>query len=596
VLLKALADHAPHVDGLPPAGYRTRTVRWAILIDAHGAPLSRGADGRPALDDLAGPDHRNGIALEAPYVYRSGAKPPPLLLVDTLQYVLAVPKEPGDKAEREAARRNSAYIDLLREWAAATPADPTATAVLAFFTSDHHRRIAVPAHAKPTDNVALRVHGHEGWPHLGEAAQRCWSRTVAARKSGRTGTGLCLSCGTVGTLLDTLPQSVKSGAIPAGNGRARDAQLVSVNTTAQGRGGRIQLADIPVCDHCGTQSTAVLNTLLADPEHRHRTDDAVTVWWLKEPASFSPLRLLEQPRPDQVAALYRELDRARARPADAETNRFYALTLSANQSRVVVREWLDIPLERSIAHITAWFEDHRMQDVRTGELRYAPRWLMEYSLGRGTTDGDTWRYLGGSQPVYAGPDLLHCALRGPTHRPPERLLQRLLQRIRADGHIDHTRAALLRLLLIRRNPAERTRLMPRLNVDDARPALVCGRIFAVLEEIQYYALRDPTTKKGPNTTITDRYFKQAAVAPLSQLVRLRMNANGHLKRLRRDNGGAATALSDRLHELFDLLPDGPPVVLDLHGQGLFVVGYHQQRAHSREAQRGNRPDSTEENE
>jgi CRISPR-associated protein Csd1 len=75
-----------------------------------------------------------------------------------------------------------------------------------------------------------------------------------------------------------------------------------------------------------------------------------------------------------------------------------------------------------------------------------------------------------------------------------------------------------------------------------------------------------------------------------------MNANGHLKRLRRDNGGAATALSDRLHELFDLLPDGPPAVLDLHGQGLFVVGYHQQRAHSREAQRGNRPDSTEENE
>ncbi|GAB3214006.1 type I-C CRISPR-associated protein Cas8c/Csd1 [Marinactinospora endophytica] len=598
MLLKALADHAPHVAGLPPAGYRPRALRWRILIDEQGRPLSRDAEGRPAPDDLADADNRNGILTDAPYIYRAGTKPPPMLLVDTLEFVLARPKTDTAKAAEEAVRRNDAYIELLHQWAATEPADPTAAAVLAFFTNGHHLDITVPEQAKPSDTVALQVAGQPGWPHLGQAAQECWRRTVTQRKSARAGQGYCLSCGQEGVLLDTLPEPIKAGAIPTGNTRGRDAQLVSVNKSAQGRGGRIQLTDIPLCERCGAGSAAVLNALLAEEKHRYRTADSVTVWWLKDPVPFSPLRTLREARPDQVAAVFTELDRARHPRAGRriDPNKFYALTLSANQSRVVVRDWVEVPLERALANIAAWFDDHRIQDPRSAEPVCVPLWLMALSLGRGTGEGDSsWRYIHGSEPAYAERDLLACALQGPRHRPPDRLLQRLIQRVRADGRVDLARAALLRLLLIRRDPAERNRLMPQLNPDDDRPAVLCGRIFAVLEDIQYYALRDPRSKKGPNTTITDRFFKQAAVAPLSQLVRLRTNANGHLKRLRREAPATAVALSDRLHELFGRLPEGPPATLDLHGQGLFIVGYHQQRAATRAAQRANRTTTPEEN-
>ncbi|GAB3474523.1 type I-C CRISPR-associated protein Cas8c/Csd1 [Nocardiopsis coralliicola] len=591
VLLKALADHGPHMAELPPAGFRPRTVRWRILIDAKGRPLSRNAEGAPTLDDLASADNRNGLPINAPYIYRSGAKPPPMLLVDTLEFVLAQPRDDSEKADQEAIRRNDAFIALLHEWASTEPVDPAATAVLAFFAGEHHLSLSVPEQATFSDTVALQVDSVSDWPHLGQAAQTCWRRVVGHRKSRRSARGHCLSCGREDALLDSLPEPIKSGAIPTGKARGRDAQIVSINKSAQGRGGRTQLADIPLCEPCGAGSAAVLNALLADEDHRYRGTDSVTVWWLKSPTPFSPLRSLRDAEPKQVAAVFDELARARHPNIGriADSNKFYALTLSANQSRVVVRDWLEVPLERALANVAAWFQDHEIQDLTSDEPVHVPLWLMALSLGRGSESPEnSWRYIRDSEPEHAERDLMTCALRGPQHRPPDRLLQRLIQRIRADGHIDRARVALLRLLLIRRDPAERNRLMPELNTEDDRPAVVCGRIFAVLEEIQYYALRDPGSKRGPNTTITDRFFKQAAVAPLSQLVRLRMNANGHLKRLRRESPATAVALGDRLHELFGSLPEGPPATLDLHGQGLFVVGYHQQRAATRAAQRANR--------
>ena len=128
---------------------------------------------------------------------------------------------------------------------------------------------------------------------------------------------ICLVCGQQAPLLDTIPEAVKSGAIPAGNGRSRDAQLVSVNKPAQGRGGKIQLASAPVCDSCGSAAMSALNALLADAPHRHRSADSVLVWWLREPADFNPLTWLDQPEPQQVEKLIEELDRAAPAPPSA---------------------------------------------------------------------------------------------------------------------------------------------------------------------------------------------------------------------------------------------------------------------------------------
>ncbi|MFB8769953.1 type I-C CRISPR-associated protein Cas8c/Csd1 [Nocardiopsis alba] len=583
MLLTRLVEHAPHLD-LPPVYYRHRRVRWLISLDIQGRMKSVDSAGHPELAPLTDRDSPKGTELATPYVYRSGAKPPPMLLVDTLQYVLAMPANDSDKAEAEAIRRNDAYIALLEQWAEHAADEPSAVAVLEFFHRKDHLNVSIPEGAKPSDTVALRVNGQ--WAHEAGSAAAVWRTTVAQRKGSDAGQGVCLACGHEGTLLDTIPEPVKAGAIPVADGKSRDTVLVSVNKTSQGRGGRIQLADIPICDGCGSTATAVLNSLLAADEHRYRTNDSVTVWWLKRPTRMRLLRSLREARPEDIRALYTELDQPHTGLENTRTdpNAFYALTLSANQSRVVVRDWLDVPLTKALAHARAWFEDHCIQDLWQEEPQYVALWRMARCLGRWKEEETGSGYVKGSEPPTAERTLLAMALRGPQHRPPVSLLQRLDQRIGADGHLDLPRMALLKLLLLRLHPQLRETVMPTLNSENTHPGVLCGRLFATFEQIQYLALRDPQTKKGPNTTIGDKYFTAAKARPLPMLEMIHDTAKSHLKKLWRDNPGAWNRLNLRLEELYTLLEGTPPpATLDVKGRALFTMGYYQQRAHDRAA-------------
>lgn len=125
--------------------------------------------------------------------------------------------------------------------------------------------------------------------------------------------------------------------------------------------------------------------------------------------------------------------------------------------------------------------------------------------------------------------------------------------------------------------------MSTLNLENTHPAVLCGRLFATFEQIQYQALRDPQTKKGPNTTIGDKYFTAAKARPLPMLEMIHDTAKSHLKKLRRDNLGAWSGLNLRLEELYTRLEGAPPATLDLEGRALFTMGYYQQRAHDRAA-------------
>jgi CRISPR-associated protein Csd1 len=444
--------------------------------------------------------------------------------------------------------------------------------VLAFFDAGHHLRLTVPGDAKPSDLVAIMVAGE--WAHLRESAISVWASVVRERKSSAAGDGICLVCGQQALLLDTIPEAVKSGAIPAGGGRGRDAQLVSVNKPAQGRGGKIQLASIPVCDRCGSAAMSALNALLADEAHRHRSADSVLVWWLREPANFNPLTWLNQPELQQVQKLTAELGMPHHEPAvgGVDANAFYAVTLSVNQSRVVVRDWLEAPAGELQASIGRWFADHRVTDLWRDGPQVVPLWLLARATGRWDTGNGQHRYLSQGVPAGCERDLLLAALRGT--RPPGYLLPRLLQRIRADGHIDGARAALLRLILSRTPDVPKETCMPGLNPGAPYPGYQCGRMFAVLEQIQRASLGEV------NTTIADKFLPAATTTPRAILVMLNKNASGHLRRLRRHNAGAYHALNSRLDEVLSHLGANSniPAVLDTGGQAQFILGYHHQRA------------------
>ncbi|MDG4856808.1 type I-C CRISPR-associated protein Cas8c/Csd1 [Streptomyces sp. T-3] len=579
MLLHRLIEYADRVEGLPPPYYRSKKIQWVLLLPADDRPAAL-HDRRPAKGSKD-----QALVTDAPYAYRSGTMPPPNLLVDTAQFVLGVPKASPDgtvseKAVTQAQGRHQEYIELLLAWAKNAPDDPAAQAAAAFVSAGGLSRVELPEGIASSDNVALMSHDNK-WLHSLPLAQEVWAAQVRDRKAGSGTPGVCLICGCDGALLATIPESIKAGAIPT-TGMGRDAQLVSINASAQGRGGVLQLVNTPVCERCGSRAMAALNVLLAERSHRRRTADSVTVWWTREESDslLEDIGALDTPDPETVGKLLDSLHKDPG-PATAErvdANAYYALTLSLNNARAVVTDWLDIPVERLRRNIAAWFEDHQVFDGWENAYRYRPLWHLALAAGR--WDSKRSQYDARSTPHGLERELLHAALtRGPV---PARLLPQLLQRIRADARLDIPRIALLRLALHpnRRNQ-ELTGPMPRLDSNNDHPGYLCGRAFAVLEAIQRTALRDV------NTTIGDKFLGTATTAPAAVLTNLRRGVTqGHLKRLKRENKGAHYALEARLTAAFSALAGiegGIPALLNAEQQAWFILGYEQERAEDRAA-------------
>lgn len=584
MLLQRLKEHADrNGEHLPPPFYRPRPVRWVISLRLDGTPAVY------SMEDRAGGGRPSGDAMPVPYIYRSGSRPPAMLLADDLRYVLDFNGADTERLPGNPGRRHQDFTSLIGRWRDSAPGDPAAAGIVSFFERGLHLKLGFDEeNAKPTDVAAIRIDGD--WAHLRESAKRFWAG-IAQERKGSAREGVCLVCGTSGPLLDTIPGAVKAGAIPAGKAQARDAQLVSVNKPAQGRGGKIQLAATPVCGTCGSSVMGALNLLLSQSTSRYRTDDSVMTWWLRSENDYPVADWLDDPQPGQAEKLIAALHGAAVRgvPGGVDTDAFYAVTLSANQSRVVVRDWLEKPLGEVQDNLARWFTSHRITDPWNDGLQLVPLWRMAVSAGRWGPDG----YQSKMMPHGCKRDLVLAALNGT--RPPAHLLAHLLQRIRADGRIDTPRAALLRLILFRSADNPEEDYMAGLDPDSPLIPYQCGRMFAVLEQIQRAALG-----RAVNTTIADKYLPAATATPLAILTMLWRNANGHLKRVRRTSEGAYYALSSRLDDVLEHIPavGGIPRTLALDGQAEFILGYHHQRAaditaaRARSAEKKNGPDGT----
>ncbi|MFD5728932.1 type I-C CRISPR-associated protein Cas8c/Csd1 [Streptomyces sp. NPDC058368] len=567
MLLQRLTEYADQLgDVLPAEYYRTKQIHWVLDLNNEGTATLR--DLR-----VSAKNRDQARTMPVPYVQRSGTKVPPYMLVDTAEFVLGVPKadkknRPTDKARDEAARRHATYRDLALRWAGERKDDPRATALRSYFAGGGPAGLNIPNDVQAKDTVAVMVETR--WLHEEHSVKTTWASVVRERKGGDDDKpGLCLVCGTVAPLLATIPEPVKKGAVPTGGG-SNEGQLVSINKAAQGRNGKTQLVNTPICHRCGGRAMAVLNHLLDSKDHSRRfRDDGVMVWWTRQASDDSAMALLfgNAPDPADIAHL---IDSLGNRPTPHTAQRvddteFHALTLGLNNARLVVRDWIDIPLTDLKHTVAAWYKDHGVYDGWNGTTRYFPIWLLALCCGR-AQDG---RYAKGSEPHGLEAELVHSALRRTP--PPARTLPLLLQRIHADQHLDTARIALLRLIL-NRSSDPKDHVMTTLDADCRDASYLCGRLFAVLEEIQTTALPDL------NTTLRDRYFRTAATAPGATLTNLRVDANAHLKRLRRDKKGAAASLERRISDLFALFSEDMPRHLSPLQQGRFVMGYEHERA------------------
>ena len=258
--------------------------------------------------------------------------------------------------------------------------------------------------------------------------------------------------------------------------------------------------------------------------------------------------------------------------------KFCSLSVGGNVARVVVRDWVEMPLDQVVEHVELWFTDHEIASSRPGGRRHHGIGQFTVVCGRWLRDRKQYANLGAKgadRPDGVQKDLTRAALRD-TPVPPS-LLAHVVRRVRTDGHLDDTRAALLRLILTR-HPGSTEKPMAELDPHNSDPAYVAGRLFELLEQIQYAA-----SDGKLNTTYGDRYFAGAVSNPRAAIVGGRRDAIAWLRKLRRQPAkqGAVIRHEKELDQLFDLVNAGTgiPSRTTLRQQATFLLGYHHQRAH-----------------
>lgn len=338
----------------------------------------------------------------------------------------------------------------------------------------------------------------------------------------------------------------------------------------------------PVSEDAAAAYALALNHILANDLNRRRFNDAVIASWIDyEPEASGTVNLLLNGAPT-------EGERKEFFDAFAVGGRFHgaldvrhyrSMTLAANGGRVVVRRWLDTPLRDAVARLKQWFVDLDVLAVEsTAKAAPAPSPFAIDSLAATTAR------VPSEVPSGVADALYRAALEGGN---PRALLAPVLNRLRiaavkSGGNFRYhtSRFALIKLILIRskESPMEIT---PQLCETTNDPAYNCGRLLAVLEDLQRAALG----KVGAN--VVQRFYGNASTYPrnvFSYLLRLEKH---HLAKLLKSKNteSAGYALGRRIDAICGRFPPtapgGPPefpALLNPQEQGRFALGFHQQKA------------------
>ena len=189
-------------------------------------------------------------------------------------------------------------------------------------------------------------------------------------------------------------------------------------------------------------------------------------------------------------------------------------------------------------------------------------------------------------PLLSG-ELMRAILTG--GRYPGALLANLVMRIRTDHHVNRLRVSLIKAAIVRAwridGKLPREDYLVRTDPNDPNPARRLGRLFAVLERAQLAALGD-----NINATIKDKYIGSAAATPAlvfpvpgEELQPPHGAAAPRPCRCGLDRGRTArqarrhAALERDIGRLWGAFNDGLPPQLSTTEQGLFFVGYYQER-------------------
>ena len=417
-------------------------------------------------------------------------------------------------------------------------------------------------------NIVFQLDGARRYIHESERARVLWA---ALLQNDDAETGLCLISGETAPIARLHP-AIK-GIL---GGQSSGGAIVSFNKESFESLGKEQGANAPISEQAAFTYTTVLNYLLRR-ENRHclTIGDASTVFWAEAPDDssaeaeesffFDMMTVTDGEENQKVFDILQQIAKGRplkeiAPNLHADT-RFYILGLAPNASRISIRFWLNTTFGQLAQNLAAHWQDLAIEPCP---------WQTPPSIWRLLIQTAPLGKTENISPVLAG-EMTRAVINGTPY--PMSLLSQLLARIRADGDANGLRIAMIKAILARkfRKGLIKEGVPMSLDKESTNRAYLLGRMFAVLERIQYQALGDI------NASIADRYYGSASAVPFSVFPRLLVGARHHLSRLRKDKPGLAVNLDKDLGEIIAALPEHYPRHFSIDEQGRFSIGYYQQK-------------------
>lgn len=560
MLLERLRERAMTEGNALPPGYQLQPIRYVCLIDGAGTLFD--------IVDTADPQtHKRGRPVAAPFVKRTSGITP-LLLVDNAEYVFGIPRSESSRSDR-VVRMHESFRGLVSDCAAAT-GDKRVAAVSAFLQRLDQVPQYLPEGFDPRENISFLVRTLAdpvgSYPFDSDEVVAFWQRHLAPLADDKAKRVHCMICGELAVPLAVHPLKIKG--IPGGQ---TGKDIVSANAKAFESYGLERSHIAPTCAACAEAYGNALNALLSTKETHLWTKELAYAFWTTEKNSdterLAGLALQEpEAHPDQVRTLLNAYWRGDDAPLYVSEERFYAVSLGASGARVVVKDWIDTTVGDARRSLGRYFALQEMVKEYAADTEFLPMWRLT---------GATVRAKDTPLPIVSQ-SLIRLALVG-TPLPMD-LLFLAVRRNRAEQTVSRARAALIKMVLASRGRMNKKELelMAHLNREDTRPAYNCGRLLALLDRIQYFAIG------SANASIIDRYYGAASSAPASVFGTLLHGAQNHMGKLRREKGGLYHNSEIELEEIVGNLASFP-TTLSLEDQGVFALGFYHQRASYRKA-------------
>lgn len=555
MILKALYDYYNRCEGLSAKGLEQKEIGYLIVIDKDGTFVrieSRMKDKKTA---------QTFLVLQT--IKRSGRKYAPNILWDNYEYVIG--------GADESAKKHDTFIRMIEKLKEQVSSDRYLNAISEFYKKNEKLEDIIKNDVlyeemhKSKKNISFLLQGES---KIAAENEKVWNLILS--QSADDGIyGICLVTGkkdSVARLHTTIKLTKDTGP------------LVSFKTD---RGydsyGKEQGYNAQISGDAEFAYTTALNAMLQKGSHnKFSVGNRTFVFWASsnseaaeqtEGSLFDLLGYTEEEVGDpnakieQVRKVFTAIYSGSLKTSLED--RFYILGLAPNSARIAVVYWSECSLKEFAGKILCHFEDMKIKDTRIDKKPYMG---IKSMLAAVTLNG---------KQSEATPNLPEAVVKSIFQGTPYpfTLFSACIRRIRAEsGNKDAIRIARMAIIkaYLNRINDNNKKIETMLDKSNTNQGYLCGRLFAVLENLQYAANKQDSIRSG--------YMNAASSTPSAVYPTILKLSNSHYSKLAKDKKGLAIYFDNQKKEIMAQISDFPDT-LDLSDQGRFFLGYYHQKNH-----------------